>query len=47
LVKQLFGAALDIEPAERAAFLDREYSGDPELKGEVEALLAQPRGAVR
>ena len=40
LVKQLFGAALDLKPEERAAFLDKECSGDPELKQEVEALLS-------
>jgi serine/threonine protein kinase len=39
LIKQLFGAALDLEPEKRATFLDRECSGDPELKEEVEALL--------
>jgi non-specific serine/threonine protein kinase/serine/threonine-protein kinase len=40
LVKELFGAALDLKPEERAAFLDRECNGDPELRNELEALLA-------
>jgi hypothetical protein len=40
LAEQLFEAALAIPPAERSAFLDWECSGDPDLKQEVEALLA-------
>ncbi len=39
LVMDLFGAALDLPPEERAAFLDRECRHDPELRREVEALL--------
>jgi non-specific serine/threonine protein kinase/serine/threonine-protein kinase len=39
LVKELFGAALELDPRERAAFLDRQCKGDRELREEVEALL--------
>lgn len=39
-LKDLFGAALELKPEERAAFLDREYKGDAELRGDLEALLA-------
>src|SRR5580704_15856935 len=38
--KSLFLAASDLsDPAERAAYLDRECGGDAELRGRVEALL--------
>src|SRR5277367_4946890 len=40
LAEQLFEAALDLDPADRAAFLDRECSANAELRQEVEALLA-------
>ena len=40
LLKELFEAAYEKSPAERAAFLDNSCSGDPSLKKEVEALLA-------
>jgi serine/threonine protein kinase/Tfp pilus assembly protein PilF len=43
--EQLFQAALDIKPAERAAFLDRECIGNPELRQAVENLLAQDADA--
>ncbi|MBV8673131.1 MAG: serine/threonine protein kinase, partial [Acidobacteriaceae bacterium] len=39
LVKELFGAALDLKPGERSAFLERECKGNGELRREVEALL--------
>ena len=39
LVNELFGAALDLDPEERAAFLESECKGDLDLKREVEALL--------
>jgi eukaryotic-like serine/threonine-protein kinase len=39
LVEELFGAALELDPRERAAFLDRQCKGDRELRKEVEALL--------
>jgi serine/threonine protein kinase len=42
-VEELYHAALECEPGERAAFLER-Y--DPELRREVESLLAQGRGAT-
>jgi non-specific serine/threonine protein kinase/serine/threonine-protein kinase len=44
-LKDLFGAALELKPEERAAFLDRECSGDAELRDELEALLAAHAGA--
>ncbi len=39
-VKQMFEAAVEQDPARRAAFLDEACSGDPALRTEVEALLA-------
>ena len=39
-VDQVFQAALDLNPTERAAFLDEACAGDPELREEVEALLS-------
>jgi eukaryotic-like serine/threonine-protein kinase len=38
--EQLFQAALDVKPAGRGAFLDRECIGNPELRQAVEDLLA-------
>ena len=41
--KSLFLAASDLaDPAERAAYLERECGGDPELRDRVEALLKRP-----
>src|ERR1700686_3052908 len=42
-VEELYHAALECEPSERAAFLAR---ADPELRREVESLLAQESGAT-
>jgi eukaryotic-like serine/threonine-protein kinase len=39
-VKELFGAALDVAPAERSVFLRQACRGDAALQSEVEALLA-------
>ncbi|MGA2856685.1 MAG: serine/threonine-protein kinase [Candidatus Sulfotelmatobacter sp.] len=39
-VKELLGAALEMEPAERAPFLERTCAHDSFLRGEVERLLA-------
>jgi serine/threonine protein kinase/tetratricopeptide (TPR) repeat protein len=39
-IKNLFHAALEREPGQRAAFLDQACAGDPALRAEVEALLA-------
>ena len=39
-LKELFGAASELKPEERAAFLDRECNGDAELRRELDALLA-------
>ena len=38
-IEEIFDAALDLEPAERAAFLDQACAGDDELRREVEARL--------
>ncbi len=40
-VKAVFHSALDRDPAERAAFLERACLGDGELRAEVDSLLAQ------
>ena len=45
LVEELFGAALELDPGERTAFLDRQCRGDRELREEVEALLDADAGA--
>src|ERR1700758_716016 len=39
LAEQLFEAALDLNPEDRATFLDRECKGDSELRREIESLL--------
>ena len=39
-IKELFGAALDLEPAQRAAFLRDACGDDDDLRIEVESLLA-------
>jgi non-specific serine/threonine protein kinase/serine/threonine-protein kinase len=39
LAEQLFEAALELKPEERAAFLDRKCYGNPDLRQEVETLL--------
>jgi non-specific serine/threonine protein kinase/serine/threonine-protein kinase len=39
-IKEIVGAALEREPAERSAFLDQACSKDKELRAEVESLLA-------
>jgi eukaryotic-like serine/threonine-protein kinase len=39
-VKEIVGSALELQPAERGAFLDRVCSRDTELRGEVDSLLA-------
>ncbi len=41
LAERLCDAALDLTPAERKAFLDRACNDDPELRQDVEALLAE------
>jgi eukaryotic-like serine/threonine-protein kinase len=41
-VKRIFEEALEVEPRERPAFLDRACVGDEELRREVEALLSAP-----
>ena len=45
--KSLFLTASDLtDPAERAAYLERECSGDAELRALVEALLAADGGGA-
>ena len=39
-IDRIFAAALEREPAERAAFLDEACGGDEQLRKEVESLLA-------
>lgn len=39
-VKEVFDAALEHDPAERSAFLDRVCAGDEAIRSEVESLLA-------
>jgi serine/threonine-protein kinase len=40
-IEEIFQAAVERAPEERAAFLDQACAGDPELRQEVESLLAQ------
>jgi eukaryotic-like serine/threonine-protein kinase len=42
-IRDLFSSALRLEAAERPVFLDRNCSGDPSLRQEVERLLAAQR----
>ena len=42
-VKEIVGSALELQPAARAAFLDRACSEDTELRAEVDSLLAAYR----
>jgi tetratricopeptide (TPR) repeat protein len=43
-VHELFAAACDLDPDERAALLDRACAGDLDLRREVESMLAQDAG---
>jgi hypothetical protein len=38
-VESLFQQAADLEPVRRAAFLDAQCAGDPDLRAAVEELL--------
>ncbi len=40
LIHDIFSAASDLAPADRSKFLDKECSVDPDLRAEVESLLA-------
>jgi len=40
-IKTVFASALEIDPENRAAFLDRECEGDPDLRREIDRLLAE------
>ena len=44
-VYEVFEAALECDPAGRAALLDELCGGDPELRAEVERLLADDERA--
>ncbi|MBV8632558.1 MAG: serine/threonine protein kinase, partial [Silvibacterium sp.] len=44
-LKDLFDAALELKPEDRAAFLDRECNGDAELREELDVLLAADANA--
>jgi hypothetical protein len=44
-VDQIFQAALEHKPAERAAFLDKACAGDTELRSKVEALISSDEKA--
>ena len=46
-IKEIVGAALECEPAERGAFLDSACAHDGELRAEVDSLLAAYDRAVR
>jgi serine/threonine protein kinase len=39
-VKQVLAAALELDPTERAAYLDRSYAADASLRGDIEPLVA-------
>ena len=39
-IKALLGSLEAVPPAERSAYIDRACAGDPELRAEVESLLA-------
>jgi eukaryotic-like serine/threonine-protein kinase len=45
-IEDLLQAALDLEPAERAALLSRECAGDPALRAEIEQMLAAEHDAA-
>ena len=40
-LKQLFTTAAEIDDTDRAAFLDEQCAGDPELRAQVERLIAK------
>jgi eukaryotic-like serine/threonine-protein kinase len=46
LVDQVFQAALELDPARRAAFLDEACNGDQTLRSEVESLITSDRGGL-
>jgi serine/threonine protein kinase len=43
-VKELFEAAVDLDPNQRTALLDKECGGDEALRGEIESLLKSDEG---
>src|SRR5712691_4512335 len=46
-IKDLFGEALELDAAERKAFLDQACDGDPSLRREVDSLLAASEPATQ
>jgi tetratricopeptide (TPR) repeat protein len=46
-IAELVKSALELPPEDRASFLDRECSGDPAMRAEIESLLQQQEGASR
>ena len=44
IIEEVFHKAMDLEPPDRASFLDEACEGDLELRGEVESLLAHSDG---
>ena len=44
-IRKIIDHALDLETAERAAYLDSECAGDPELRQEIDSLLEQEEPA--
>src|SRR5450755_2635705 len=44
-VKELFEAAVDLDPNQRTALLDKECGGDEALRGEIESLLKSDEGS--
>src|SRR5215831_1580853 len=45
-IKEVFGAALELEPCERSAFLQCTCGPDESLRAEVESLLAEEQNIV-
>ena len=43
-VEQIFNGALEVEPSQRAAFLDEACAGDGELRKQLESLLKWHEG---
>ena len=44
-IEMLYHSAATLQPGERAAYLERACGGDPELRQEVESLLAHDKQA--
>src|SRR5262245_28058975 len=44
-IKDIFAQAIEVPPAQRAAFLDEACAGDPQLRANVDELIAAHEGA--